>query len=542
MHYSVTTRIMKPKMLPLLCLFLLGSVVSSCAEEERPVTPALDLGETPFLPIPRYVRPDPGSFGLDSTVRVLVQTGTGRDSLLRAELLGFLFRRTGWDLGGNVQKDRYDLLFWKKSPVDRYLGLRLNDTLMPGQPEGYLLRIFQDSILLESNSELGLLRGLQTFKQLFPIQPNDTLAEYSIYTIPTGTIRDYPEWGYRGIMLDVSRHFFEPEEMKGLIDQLAFYKMNRLHLHLSDDQGWRLEIHSWPKLSQVGGSKEVGGTPGGFFTQEEFADLVEYADRKGILLIPEFDMPGHTQAAIASYPFLNGTNRPPELYTGTRVGFSSLATRKEVVYQFVDSLFSELKPLIGNAPIHIGGDESEATSASDYIYFMNRVKKMADGRGIRLMGWEDIAVADIDSTTTVQYWRGRKLPERALDKGAKLVLSPAWNAYLDMKYSEDSRYGLTWAGYIPLDSAYSWRPEEEFPDHRRSVLGIEAPLWSETISNPDEMEYLAFPRLLAYAELGWAPPENRDLHTFRERLAGIQRFLDEDGIDYYRSPSVNWKD
>lgn len=156
------------------------------------------------------------------------------------------------------------------------------------------------------------------------------------------------------------------------------------------------------------------------------------------------------------------------------------------------------------------------------------------------MGWEDIAAAPIDSTVVVQYWRGKKLPLEALNQGARVVLSPAWHAYLDMKYDQDSRYGLDWAGLIPLDSAYAWSPEEEFPEHRNAILGIEAPLWSETISQPDELEYLAFPRLLAYAELGWSSPQQKNWEDFKLRLAAMGRFMEAEGIDFYRSPSIDW--
>lgn len=516
-------------------------LLGSCGKGTPVVYPELDLAESALLPKPREVEASLGSFGLDSLVRIEIGEGIARDSILRSELTRFLQKRTGWDLSGNFIPEKNNLLFWKKARKDRFIAFRLDAELLPDQPEGYQLQAFKDSILVTSSTELGLLWGLQTLKQLVPWKSNDTLAEFRFYPIPEGVIRDYPEWGYRGMMLDVSRHFFELEEVKALIDQLAFYKMNRLHLHLSDDQGWRLEIRSWPKLTEIGGASEVGKTEGGYYTQLEFRGIVEYARERGITVIPEFDMPGHTQAAVASYPELNGTSRPAVPYYGTRVGFSSLATRKEITYTFVDDLLSEVKPLVDGGIIHIGGDESAATESGDYRYFLNRIKGIADQKGIGLMGWEDIAVADIDSTTVAQYWTRKKNAEIALSKGARLVLSPASRAYLDMKYTPTSRYGLNWAGYIPLDSAYSWQPEKEFPDYRKSVLGIEAPLWSETITQPDEMEYLAFPRLLAYAELGWSDPGHKNVDDFKRRLVGIQPFLEEDGIDFFRSPSVNWK-
>ncbi len=526
----------------LLCIA--GLFFTSCyTETKTPSFPELDLEAVPLLPLPVSVKAAPGSFGLDSLVRLSVSNRIPGSKNLSDQLSRLLYESTGWKLQAGEAPVRNKLLFWQPAPIDRRIELRLDRDLSTANPEGYELHAYPDSIILLGTSENGLLRGMQTLKQLVPHQPNNTLADHPIYLIPTGSIVDYPNWEYRGMMLDVARHFFEAGEVRKLIDQLAFYKMNRLHLHLSDDQGWRLEIKKWPRLTDIGGASEVGGTPGGFYTQEEFRELVNYAADRGIELIPEFDMPGHTQAAVASYPELNGTLRPPKIYTGTRVGFSSLDTRNEFTYRFVGDLFDEVGPLLPARIVHIGGDESEATSKVDYLYFLNRVRELADDRKLRIMGWGDISVARVDSTSIVQHWLYWK-PEhayRAFEKGARVVLSPANKAYLDMKYNEQSRFGLNWAGYITLDSVYAWNPEEEFPENRSLILGIEAPLWSETISNPDEMEYLAFPRLLAYAELGWTPRSHRDFDSFTSRLLGMQPFLEQDGIDFYRSPAVDWK-
>lgn len=525
-------------------LFATVMILVSCNTERRtPEFPALDMEAVPLLPRPVSVSPEPGSFPLDNRVRLSVPDQIPGSDNLRNQLSELIFESTGWNLETRQAPERNPWMFWKKRPVDRRIELRIDQNVSPANPEGYELHAYADSIILLSNAETGLLRGMQTLKQLIPHQSNDSLAEGRIFLIPTGSVVDYPNWEYRGMMLDVARHFFKASEVRDLIDQLAFYKMNRLHLHLSDDQGWRLEIKKWPKLTEIGGASEVGGTPGGFYTQEEFRELIRYASDRGIELIPEFDMPGHTQVAVASYPELNGTQRPPRPYTGTRVGFSSLDTRKELTYTFVADLFDEVGPLLPARILHIGGDESQATAKDDYLYFLNRVRDLADDRDLRIMGWGDISVARVDSTSIIQHWLywKREHAYLAFEKGARVVLSPANKAYLDMKYDKESRHGLNWAGYIPLDSVYTWSPEGEFPENRSAVLGIEAPLWSETISNPDEMEYLAFPRLLAYAELGWTPKELRDYDSFKSRLAGIQPFLEKDSIDFYRSPAVEWE-
>ncbi len=206
-----------------------------------------------------------------------------------------------------------------------------------------------------------------------------------------------PKYGYRGAMLDVARHFFTVDEVKKYIDLLAMYKINKLHLHLSDDQGWRIEIKSWPNLTNYGGSTEVGGGPGGFYTQEEYIELVSYAQERFITIIPEIDLPGHTNAALASYPELNCNGKSPDLYTGTEVGFSTLCANKEITFQFLDDVIREISEITPGPYFHIGGDESHVTKEEDYITFINRSQDMVLKYGKKVMGWDEIQNADLKS-------------------------------------------------------------------------------------------------------------------------------------------------
>ncbi|MBK3518448.1 beta-N-acetylhexosaminidase [Carboxylicivirga marina] len=404
--------------------------------------------------------------------------------------------------------------------------------------EAYQIKIGEKAIQILANHPAGIFRASQTIEQLI----SKHVAETVSWIIPSGAISDYPQFEYRGMMLDVSRHFFGVKDVKRVIDLAASYKINVLHMHLSDDQGWRIEIKSWPKLTSVGGQTQVGGGKGGFYTQEQFKDIVAYAKQRYITIVPEIDMPGHTNAAVVAYPELNGTKKKAELYTGTKVGFSTLATRKEVTYQFVDDVVRELAAITDGPYIHIGGDESHVTKLDDYIYFINRTKEIVKKYNKTMIGWDEIAHADIDETDIVQYWsRETKNVKMGVNKGAKVLLSPNKHTYLDMKYNKDSRIGLDWAGLVEVDQAYNWNPETLVEGvGKENILGIESPLWTETVETMDDIEYLVFPRLLGHAELGWSPVEKQNWESYKVRLVKHGKRLEELGVDFYKSKLIPW--
>ena len=314
-----------------------------------------------------------------------------------------------------------------------------------------------------------------------------------------------------------------------------------MHLHLSDDQGWRIEIKSWPNLAIHGGSTQVGGGPGGYYTQEQYADIVQYAQERYITVIPEIDMPGHTNAALASYAELNCDGKATELYTGTKVGFSTLCTDSEITYKFIDDVVRELAALTPGPYIHIGGDESHATKEEDYIPFINRVQEIVTAHGKQVIGWDEIALASLKAGSVAQHWANVENANKAVDQGAKILMSPARKAYLDMKYDKTTKLGLRWAGLIEVDTGYNWDPVTLIPGiGKESIIGIEAPLWSETVTNIDEIEYMVFPRLPGYAEIGWTSAASRDWEEYKERLGKHgERFKAMD-INFYPSTLVPW--
>jgi len=407
--------------------------------------------------------------------------------------------------------------------------------------EGYELNVTQKSITLFAFTPCGVFRGIQTLRQIFPSSIEAPTILPGPWQIVTRTIRDYPRFAWRGAMLDVARHFFSVEDVKHYIDLLAYYKINVLHLHLTDDQGWRIMIESWPDLAIYGGSREVGGGPGGYYSQAEYADLVAYAKSRYMMLVPEIDMPGHTNAALASYPELNANNVAPPLYTGTHVGFSSLSVHKDITYTFVSDVIKEVAALTPGPYIHIGGDEAYLLSDSDYNFFIQKADSIVRSYGKRMVGWEEIARANISSSSISQHWHSSNLARTAVQKDLKIVMSPATKAYMDMKYNNSTPLGLTWAGYTNVQDAYTWNPATQIDGVAENmIMGVEAPLWTETIQAIDDIEFMTFPRLPGYAEIGWTPEALRDWDTYKIRLGSHGPKLEVMGINFYYSPLVPW--
>lgn len=426
--------------------------------------------------------------------------------------------------------------------------------------EGYDLTIAANSIKLVANKPAGLFFGMQTIRLLLPENIELDGKQDGPWEIATGTIHDQPVYPWRGSMLDVARHFFSVDEVKRYIDYISLYKMNTLHLHLSDDQGWRIEIKSWPKLTEHGGKTEVGGGAGGYYTQEQYKELVTYARARYITIIPEIDMPGHTNSALASYGELNGgivvpkegrietgsgqlvgKDKPTELYTGTEVGFSTLSLKKEATMRFVNDVIRELAAITPGPYIHVGGDEAHVTKKADYIEFVNRFQQIVKSNNKIMVGWEEIAQGDIDTMAIAQHWTDAKYPQLAAEKGAKIIMSPSKKIYLDMQYDSLTKLGLHWAAYIEVDDAYNWDPATEVDGlDKTKILGIETPLWSETITNLDDIEYLLFPRLPGIAEVAWTSIESRNWNEYRLRLGNQAKRFKAMGINYYPSKKIKW--
>ena len=422
-----------------------------------------------------------------------------------------------------------------------YLTLSAGDA--KPDDESYELIITKKLLTLSAKSSAGLFRGVQTIRQILPAKIELAARQEDLWQIATGTITDFPDYSYRGAMLDVSRHFFSATDVKRVVDLISYYKMNYLHLHLSDDQGWRIEIKSWPNLTAHGGSTQVGGGKGGFYTQEQYSDIVKYAQDRYITIVPEIDMPGHTNAALASYAELNCDGKATELYTGTKVGFSTFCTTKEITYKFIDDVVREISAITPGPYFHIGGDESHVTKKEDYIPFIEKVQDIVIAHGKKVLGWDEISLTRLRPNSVAQFWASAENATNTVAQGARVLMSPAAKAYLDMQYDKTTKLGLHWAAYIEVDQAYNWDPATLVPGiSKNNILGVEAPLWSETITNIDEIEYMVFPRLPGIAEIGWTAATARNWDEYKVRLANHGPRMKALGIDFYQSGLVPWID
>jgi hexosaminidase len=531
-------------------LIVLVAFVSSCTKAPKEASPEALARFQNIIPRPSVeAQSDGKAFMITATTTITIAS----DSLqpVAQYLASVLNKGTGYTLAVKTGSE---------APASGiFITTKLHDA-QQGR-EGYSIKTVGDLMTITGNPA-GVFYATQTLRQLLPpaiekaaVQGVDTTA----WEIAAGQIVDRPQFSWRGSMLDVARHFFGMDDVKRYIDLISFYKMNILHLHLSDDQGWRIEIKSWPRLTEHGGSTQVGGGKGGFFTQDQYKELVAYAAERFITVVPEIDMPGHINSALASYGELNGgiqvpkegrieldlstsgplngKTQPTQLYTGVKVGFSTLRYDKEETFKFVNDVVRELAAITPGPYFHVGGDEAHVTKKEEYIKFVNRFTEIVKANGKKMVGWEEIAQAEIDNNAIVQYWNSEKHVLEALEKDAQIIMSPAKKAYLDMQYDSTSRIGLHWAAYIEVDSAYSWDPGMYAESGQ--VLGVEAPLWSETVTNMDDIEYLVFPRLPGYAELGWTSGA-KTWDEYKVRLGKHAARFDAMEIDYYKSPKVDW--
>jgi hexosaminidase len=407
--------------------------------------------------------------------------------------------------------------------------------------EQYRLDVTTDRIDLRASTPAGLFNGVQTLRQLLPPEIESRTVQHRRWIVPGGRIDDRPRFPYRGAMLDLARHFHTPDEVKRYLDQISRFKINHLHLHLSDDQGWRIQIDSWPRLTTVSGAPGTGvrGIGGGFLTKADYADLIEYAAARFVTIVPEIDMPGHVNAAQVAYPELTCDGVAPRPRIDIRVGYSSLCAGKEDTYRFAEDVIRELAAMTPGPYLHIGGDEAHSTPHADYLTFMRRVIPLAHKYGKTPIGWQEIAAAE-EPDKVVQYWN-HEWDTGSLTDERHVIVSPADRAYLDMQYDLLTPGGLHWAGTTEVDDAYDWDPGSvlsHVPEER--VLGVEAPLWSETLRDLDDIEFLAFPRLVAIAELGWSPRATHDWRSFRMRLGSYGPRWTRQHVRFYSSPRVPW--
>ena len=509
----------------------LGLVASCRPSAGRPGPAPVSGARISIIPAPVSLTVRSGAFALSDSTVIVVENGSDTTARI-AEVLATQIRpATG-----------FRMLVGAPATTGNSIVLRIDPALPDVGDEGYALTVTPDRVQLSARTNAGLFHGVQTIRQLLPfgIEAENSTIKMGDWKIPSVDIIDYPRFRWRGAMLDVSRHFFTVDEVKQFIDILALYKFSVFHMHLADDQGFRIEIKSRPAIVATGSASQVGGAAGGYYTQDEYREIVRYAADRFLTLVPEIDMPAHSNAMLLAHPELSCGKRPPAVYTGIEVGFSALCPDKEETYQLIDDIVREVAAITPGPYFHMGGDEVEALTREQYIRFVERVQDIVARHGKRMIGWEEITKARLLPTSLAQQWRSDSA-RNALRSGAKVILSPGSRLYLDMKHTASTELGLRWAGMHEIIDTYEWDPATHIAGLGESdIVGIEAPIWSETVRNITAVQYLTMPRLPSVAEVGWTPQAKRSWNDFRVRVAAHAPRWRLLGINYYASPQIPW--
>lgn len=432
--------------------------------------------------------------------------------------------------------------------------------------EGYVLTTTPEGININGQTENGVFYGIQTLRKSIPAE-----AKEATILIPAGEIKDEPRFSYRGMHLDVGRHFFPKEFMKKYIDLLALHNMNTFHWHLTDDQGWRIEIKKYPKLTEIGSQRsrtvigrntqEYDNTPyGGFFTQEEAKEIVKYAQERYITVIPEVDLPGHMLAALAAYPEMGCTGGPYEVCPRWGIFEDVLCIGNDQTMQFLEDVMNEIIEIFPSKYVHIGGDEAPRTrwekcqkcqarikteglkadknhTAEDRLqsYCMTRIEEFLNSKGRQIIGWDEILEGDVAPNATVMSWRGMEGGIKAAQLGHDVIMTPTSFCYFDYYQTADTKdEPLGIGGYVPIEKVYSLKPVPAVLTEEQSkhILGAQANLWTEYIHSSEHVEYMVLPRMAALAEVQWTQPEKKDFKDFTKRLARLMKFYQRDGFNY----------
>ncbi len=529
---------------PAALLAFLAMAASACAAE-----PAHDI-----VPIPEEVRSGDGRFVLDASTAIA--------------------------LADPADTEARDVVERWAEPLRRASGLALpfagdgalrigvqGEAEGEGRPEGYRLTVGSSGVTVLGTDHAGLFYGLQTLSQLLPVGVADgARTATGPLELPSVRISDAPRFPYRGMHLDVARHFHGPESVKRYIDLLARYKLNRFHWHLTEDQGWRIQIDRYPRLTEVGAFRpetHVGhgrdefrgdGTPhGGFYTKDEIRDVVAYASERYVTIVPEIEMPGHSLAALAAYPELACTDGPFAVAMTWGV-FEDIYCPSDETFEFLQNVLAEVMELFPGELIHIGGDEApkvrweeselvqrlkerEGLADEDEVqsWFIRRIERFLNANGRRLIGWDEILDGGLAPNATVMSWRGTVGGVEAARQGHDVVMTPNSHLYFDYYQSEDQESEpFAIGGFLPLDTVYAYEPvpEELTPAEATHVLGAQANVWTEYMKTWDHVEYMVFPRLFALSEVVWSARARRDFGHFTARLDWHLDRLDALGANY----------
>jgi hexosaminidase len=440
-----------------------------------------------------------------------------------------------------------------------YLSIQKNNANVSG---AYAMHVNKDGVSISGDDQTGVFYGMQTLLQLLPVQPSQQL------NIPVLQIKDEPRYQYRGMMLDVGRHLFPIEFVKKYIDYLALHKMNYFHWHLTEDQGWRIEIKKYPKLAEVAAYRDgtiIGHYPGtandakrygGYYTQKEIKEVVAYAAKRYITVVPEIEMPGHSSAALTAYPSLGCTGGPYQVRQTWGVSKDVYCAGNDSVFTFLQDVLDEVLALFPSKYIHIGGDEcpkdrwKECAKCQQRIkdlhlkdehelqsYFVQRMEKYLNTKGRALIGWDEILEGGLAPNAIVMSWRGEKGGIEAAKQKHEVIMTPNSHVYFDAYQGKPSQEPLAIGGYTTLEKVYSYNPtpKELTAEEAKYVKGVQANLWTEYILSPEHAEYMTMPRMAALSEVAWTQPEQKSWDDFKQRMEKQYQRYDALGINYAKS-------
>lgn len=552
---------MLKKLLP--AIVALGICLSSCGETEK-VQKAYNEGIN-ITPIPVEMTQNEGNFVMDKNVVFTVNNPS------LETVVSYFASKIKTSTG-------YSLSLKESKPESGFISLNIKEDLAVNN-EGYLLEVTDKGINIDAKTPQGAFYGMQTVMQLFPAEIESNKVVNNIaWNIPAVSIKDEPRFGYRGMHLDVCRHFTNVEDLKKQLDVLALFKINKFHWHLTEDQGWRIEIKKYPKLTEISSRRTEGeGNEYGsyIYTQEEVKEIVAYAKERFIEVIPEVELPGHAVAVLAAYPELSCTGKPIEVRNIWGVANDVFCAGNDSVFQFLEDVIAEVIPLFESEYFHIGGDEcpkirwevcpkcqarikelgikgDKEHSKEEKLqsYFVQRIEKFLVSHNKKIIGWDEILEGGLAPSATVMSWRGEEGGIASANMGHDVIMTPSAWMYLDKYQGDENLLPVTIGGYLPLNKVYGYEPvpEQIAEDKKHHILGAQVNVWNEYKYNLDVRELDIYPRVIALSELTWSPKERKDYSDFERRLDNQRVRLDMHNINYYipipedkDAPSCNFK-
>lgn len=517
--------------------------------------------EISIIPKPMSMEKRSGNFRITTSTKIMYETGNTDLHAIAQKLSDKIRDVTGLELAISESKANVST---------NVIRLELNDVDSAGA-EGYFLSVTPRNVVIKANRPAGVYYGVETIRQLLPVDEQVSKKSTAVL-LPAVEIFDRPRFPWRGLMLDVGRYYYSIDFIKEFIDQLAMHKMNTFHWHLTEDHGWRIEIKEYPRLTEVGAwrsgtqfsryQNHINPNPhGGYYTQDQIREVVEYAKERYVNIVPEVEMPGHTLAVLVAYPELSCTGGPFEIPPNWAIQEDIFCAGNEKTFEFLENVLTEVAELFPSPVIHIGGDEApkkrwkECPKCQQRIkqenlkdehelqsYFIKRIEKFLRTKNKKMIGWDEILDGGLAPNAMVMSWRGEKGGISAAKMHHEVVMSPNTYAYLDYYQGEPYHEPSAIGGLLTIEKVYSYEPvPSQLSDSEALYIrGIQGNIWSEFIHSPEKVEYMAYPRAAAIAEIGWSPKKYKDWEDFKRRLQSQYKRYESAGIHYSQSAFDVW--